>query len=193
MARTKKPATEGLNGALAQTIRGELAARGITREQLAASSGVPLDSLKNYLSPSPTRARVMDVEVVGQIAGGLGFTPAQLMSLAEQRMVRERWEADHLYPSREAADEQENLVILDVNENRTGAPLSIPDPEREEELLGQWARDMAALIEGVRAGRVTLDDIDAGPLARYTPQTRRYMLDALKDAAAVYSRERASS
>lgn len=82
MSKTKKNATEGLNGALARVIRGESTMRGITRDELASRSGVPFDSLKNYLSASPARARVMDIEVVAAIAAGLGIPLHTLVAKA---------------------------------------------------------------------------------------------------------------
>lgn len=89
MSTSKKPAAVGLNGALAATIRGELAARGQTRIDLANRSGIPLDTLKNYLASNPDRARVMDIQVIDAIAGALGLGASQLVAMAEVRRARD--------------------------------------------------------------------------------------------------------
>lgn len=86
MAKMKKNATEGLNGSLAAVIRGELAVRGLKREDLAEKAGIPLDSLKNYLSTNPNRARMMDIELVASIAESLGMTSQALIAEAEERL-----------------------------------------------------------------------------------------------------------
>jgi transcriptional regulator with XRE-family HTH domain len=85
MPRTKKPATEGLNGALVATIVAELAARRITRQQLAEMAGISPNSLANYLSPDPRRARVMPIDFVADVARGLRLLPSELVHMAEMR------------------------------------------------------------------------------------------------------------
>lgn len=87
MSASKKNATEGHNGAVAAEIRAELAARGLLREDLSRLSGVPLDSLKNYLSTNPTRARMMDLDVAAALAEALGMTLVALVSRASGRRV----------------------------------------------------------------------------------------------------------
>lgn len=85
VAAVTPKANAGLSGALRDAIRGELAARGMTRAELSRASGVPLDSLKNYLASSPARARVMGVDTVEKIAHSLNMTCAGLIGVAEAR------------------------------------------------------------------------------------------------------------
>jgi transcriptional regulator with XRE-family HTH domain len=99
MTKSKKNATEGLNGAIAGVIRGELAIRGLRREQLSADSGVPLETLKNYLSTNPARASMMNLDVVTALAEALGMTPVALILKADalQREEEQR-AAGHTSP-----------------------------------------------------------------------------------------------
>lgn len=92
MAATKKDATTGLNGMLAVMIRGEMKTRGITREALAKGAGISFDALKNYPSTSPTRAVVMDIDVVERIARALGMTMRDLIDRAEGRLAEQQLE-----------------------------------------------------------------------------------------------------
>lgn len=104
MAATKKNATEGLNGMLALTIRGELKMRGLTRDELATGAGISFDALKNYLSTSPSRARVMDLDVVERIATFFGMSALDLVGRAEQRLRERDTAAQRLEAAKEATD-----------------------------------------------------------------------------------------
>lgn len=93
MAKSKKNATEGLNGAIARVIRGELATRTMRREELSAASGVPLETLKNYLSTNEARASMMNLDVVSALAEALGMTPVALVLKADALMREEEQRA----------------------------------------------------------------------------------------------------
>jgi len=90
MARVKKSALEGLNGALVATVRAEMAALRMTQPQLAKKASVSNNTLTNYLSPDPGRARVMPIDIVGLVAEALGMTAAQLLGKAEERLSEQR-------------------------------------------------------------------------------------------------------
>lgn len=136
MVRPKKDATQGLNGALAGILRGELAERGMRREDLAEQAGIPIDSLKNYLSTNPSRARVMDLDVVSALAEALGTTAQQLIARAENR-VRAN-----------AATHQPDLTFLGPD----GATIAVIEAKRFQdkawaELREKYRDDLPALLD----------------------------------------------
>lgn len=79
--------TTGLNGALIDFFRAEMAARRITQPELATLSGIPVVSLQRYLAGK----RMMTVEVVEQIAGAFDLSAVQAAMRAES--AREEREA----------------------------------------------------------------------------------------------------
>lgn len=71
--------TTGLNGALIDFFRAEMAAQRITQPQLAALADMTVVSLQRYLAGK----RGMDVAVVEKIANALGLTGVQAAVRAE--------------------------------------------------------------------------------------------------------------
>lgn len=71
--------TMSLNDALAEIIRGRIESRGMTMASLARVSGVSRESIRNYIQ----RGRTMPVDVLAEIAPGLGLTTYELMKLAQ--------------------------------------------------------------------------------------------------------------
>lgn len=75
-----------LNEALVAVVRQLVEDRGMTYTGLARVSGVSRNSLQNYL----TRGRTMPIDVVEEIAEGLGMTTHALMRLAEDYRERDQ-------------------------------------------------------------------------------------------------------
>lgn len=75
---------QGINGAVAAELRGELSAQGKTQADLAAASGVPIVSVQRYLKPS----RAIDIEVLDKLARALGLSPTDVLIAATQRLNR---------------------------------------------------------------------------------------------------------
>ena len=72
-----------LNSAVAATLNGERVAVGLTYEQLAERSGIPLRSLKRYISK--THDRLITVDALGRLAVALDLPIVEIMRRAEQR------------------------------------------------------------------------------------------------------------
>ena len=72
------PHAEGLNGAVVRQVKAERAASGMTVDQLAAASGIPVRTLVRYL----TFKRAVSLETVDKLAAGLGLSPAVLLTRA---------------------------------------------------------------------------------------------------------------
>ena len=75
----------GLNGAVAATLRGEVAAQGLSQADLSARSGIPLVSVQRYLKPS----RAIDVATLDQMARALGTDAQTVMMAAAMRLARD--------------------------------------------------------------------------------------------------------
>ena len=71
--------TDGLNGALVEFFRAEMAAQRMTQPELAKLSGLPTVSLQRYLAAK----RGMDVAIVERIAGAFGLTVIEAATRAE--------------------------------------------------------------------------------------------------------------
>lgn len=78
------PHAQGINGAVAAVLRGELAAQGKTQGDLADLSGIPVVSVQRYLAPS----RAIDVEVMEKLATALGRTVLDVLTAATARLAR---------------------------------------------------------------------------------------------------------
>lgn len=73
--------TMSLNDALAEIVRERIETRGMTMASLARVSGVSRESIRNYIQ----RGRTMPIDVVAEIAPGLGLTAYELVRLAQER------------------------------------------------------------------------------------------------------------
>jgi len=74
-----------LNEAILATVLAEAAAQGLDMKALAAKSGMPYDTWRNYYSKMK---RPLNTDRIVQLAGGLGMTDDQLMALAFERRRR---------------------------------------------------------------------------------------------------------
>lgn len=71
--------TMSLNDALAEVIRSRIESRGMTMASLARVSGVSRESIRNYIQ----RGRTMPIDVLAELAPGLGLTAYELVKLAQ--------------------------------------------------------------------------------------------------------------
>lgn len=71
---------EGLNGAVVRQVKAERAASGMTIDELAAASGIPVRSLVRYLNFE----RAISLELVDKLSAGLGLSPATLLTRARE-------------------------------------------------------------------------------------------------------------
>jgi transcriptional regulator with XRE-family HTH domain len=76
--RADIPHDQGLNGAVVRQVKAERAASGMTVDQLAAASGIPVRSLVRYLNFE----RAVDLTNVDKLAAGLGLPLADLLARA---------------------------------------------------------------------------------------------------------------
>lgn len=74
----------GLNGAVADTLRGMQNEAGLRQADLADLSGIPIVSVQRYLG----RTRAIDVEALERLAGALGVTAMDVMVRASELMTR---------------------------------------------------------------------------------------------------------
>lgn len=79
------PMTMSLNDALAEIIRERIDSRGMTMASLARISGVSRESIRNYIKREGGARRTMPIDVVAELAPGLGLTTYELVRLAQQR------------------------------------------------------------------------------------------------------------
>lgn len=87
MSTVEKDPDKGLNAALAATLKGELAASGMTFDQLAAATGISKRTLLRQLS---TRERHLNIDHVAAIAATFNLTAAEVLAAAEARLERGR-------------------------------------------------------------------------------------------------------
>lgn len=94
MVQIQEPPQEGINAALAAEVRAEMARRRprMTYGELAEASGVPLSSLKRYI----TAERHFTVQHLAKVASGLGISSHDLLDRAT-----ERWERVSSHPDAE--------------------------------------------------------------------------------------------
>lgn len=85
MSTVEKDPSKGLNAALAATLKGELAASGMTFDQLAAKTGISKRTLLRQLS---SMERHIDISHAAVMAEQFGLTLAQVLVMAEERMER---------------------------------------------------------------------------------------------------------
>lgn len=81
----EKDPAKGLNAALAATLKGELAASGMTFDQLAAATGISKRSLLRKLS---TMERTLDIDEAATIAAQFNLTLGQALEMASARLSR---------------------------------------------------------------------------------------------------------
>jgi len=84
MNATEKDHSAGLNGAVAAVLRGERAATGMTLEQLAEASGIPLVSVQRFLAAK----RAIDVQVLSALSDALGVSAIHVVKSAQERLAR---------------------------------------------------------------------------------------------------------
>ena len=70
----------GLNGAVVRQVKAERAASGMTVDQLAEASGIPVRSLVRYLNFE----RELKLGMIDKLASGLGMSPDVLVTRAIQ-------------------------------------------------------------------------------------------------------------
>lgn len=87
MSTVEKDPAKGLNAALAATLKGELAASGMTFDKLAEETGISKRTLLRKLS---TMERTLDIDEAAAIAAVFGLTLGKAMIAAEERMTRPR-------------------------------------------------------------------------------------------------------
>lgn len=85
MSTVEKDPAKGLNAALAATLKGELAASGMTFDQLAEATGISKRTLLRQLSEM---SRHIDIADAANIASQFDLTLPQALALAEARMAR---------------------------------------------------------------------------------------------------------
>lgn len=78
---------DGINGALARTLNAERAAQRIPFELLAQRADVSRSQIFRLLSRTD---RALSIEVAHRIARALGFTLLEALTLAYERLERER-------------------------------------------------------------------------------------------------------
>jgi transcriptional regulator with XRE-family HTH domain len=76
--RADIPHDQGLNGAVVRQVKAERAASGMTVDELAAASGIPVRSLVRYLNFE----RSVDLALVDKLAAGLGLSLEALLTRA---------------------------------------------------------------------------------------------------------------
>jgi transcriptional regulator with XRE-family HTH domain len=74
----ESPHAEGFNGAAVRQVKAERAASGMTVDQLAAASGIPIRSLVRYLNFE----RAIDLAIIEKLADGLGMSLDVLLTRA---------------------------------------------------------------------------------------------------------------
>jgi transcriptional regulator with XRE-family HTH domain len=84
MSPVEKDHAAGLNGAVAAVLRGERAAAGLTLEELADRSGVPVVSLRRFLAGE----RAINVAVLHSVTQALGVEPSEVLEAAQTRLER---------------------------------------------------------------------------------------------------------
>lgn len=84
MTPVERDHAAGLNGALAAAMRAERAANGLTLDQVADRSGIPLVSVQRYMAGK----RAIDVAALAALADALDLTPRELIEAAEGRLAR---------------------------------------------------------------------------------------------------------
>lgn len=85
MNRIEKDPSKGLNAALASTLRGELAASGMTFDQLATQTGISKRTLLRQLS---TMERHIDISHAESIAAQFNLSLGEVLRMAEDRRAR---------------------------------------------------------------------------------------------------------
>lgn len=84
MSPVEKDHAAGLNGALAAAMRGERAAKGLSLDQVADRSGIPVVSVQRYMAGK----RAIDVATLAALAEALELSPRELIEAAESRLAR---------------------------------------------------------------------------------------------------------
>lgn len=84
MTPIEKDHGAGLNGAVAAVLRGERAASGMTLEELADKTNIPVVSVQRYLAAK----RPIDMAVLNEFAKALGLTSREIVVAAEARLNR---------------------------------------------------------------------------------------------------------
>jgi len=85
MSTVEKDPAKGLNAAVAATLKGELAASGLTFDQLALATGISKRTLLRQLS---TVERDLSVASIAAIATTFNMTLSEVMEAAERRLER---------------------------------------------------------------------------------------------------------
>jgi transcriptional regulator with XRE-family HTH domain len=113
---------EGLNAALAATLRAERGATSMTVDQLAAKSGIPKRTLLRLLQAE----RHINTDHLYALAVAFELEPADLIQMAQRRLARlAKSDADQ-----DAADE---LARKRAKRNQS----DVPDMITDEDLIGQ--------------------------------------------------------
>lgn len=86
MSTIEKDPSKELNAALADTLKGELAASGMTFDQLAAKTAISKRTLLRLLS---TKERALKVDYIVAIASAFNLTAGEVFLAAEARLERE--------------------------------------------------------------------------------------------------------
>jgi transcriptional regulator with XRE-family HTH domain len=113
---------EGLNAALAATLRAERGATSMTVDQLAAKSGIPKRTLLRLLQAE----RHINTDHLYALAVAFELEPADLIQMAQRRLARLA-KSD---PDQDAADE---LARKRAKRNQS----DVPDMITDEDLIGQ--------------------------------------------------------
>lgn len=90
MPNSAKDPASGMNAAVAAELRAEKAALGLTNQDLADRSGIPVVSVQRYLAPS----RNIDIEILGALCDALGVSLTEIARAAEARLSRPTTEAE---------------------------------------------------------------------------------------------------
>lgn len=90
MVNLEKPHASGLNGAIAAQLRAERVALGLSNDDLAEQTGIPVVSIQRYLAGT----RKIDIGTLEAIAAALGVTATQIVRDAEARLERLRGRGD---------------------------------------------------------------------------------------------------
>ena len=85
MSQVERDPAKGLNAALAATLRGEMAASGLTFDALAAKTGISKRTLLRQLSSTE---RHIDIEAVAAISDALGLTTVEVFVMTQARLDR---------------------------------------------------------------------------------------------------------
>lgn len=137
---------DGLNAALAATLRAERAATSMTVDRLAAKSGIPKRTLLRLLNAE----RHINTDHLYALATAFELEPADLIVMAQRRLGRvQRWEADQaagqgwLAPgldARPSVDDDAPMAEEDElaqKRARRQVPSDLPDIVTDEDLIGQ--------------------------------------------------------